>query len=212
MIPKTSTRAVTLLVGILTACGVPNGPGSIQPESQMAEPLWIDGPTEEVRTLLLPPATVGRVDGPGIPDADLSIGAFYARYDSNLGPVDQLALLVQLEGDDPDELLRLQAALTLDIDGVLFLGAPGVTDNSLARTPTEDGHRIQMAIPVTVDDLRALVRAEEVRGRVGLWASFTYSDHCRGRLERLLQQLPEAAIQARPASVTTRVGVIGELD
>ncbi len=212
MIPKISILSVALLAGSLMGCGAPRGPAPIHPMNQMDGPLWIDGPTDEVRTLLLPPATIGRVDGPGIPDADLAIGAFYSRYDSNLGPVDQLALLIQLEGDDPEELVRLQTALTLDIDGVLFLGAPGVTNNSLALTDTEDGHRIRMAIPVTVDDLQALVHAERVRGRVGLWASFTYDDHCRRRLEGLLQQLPETAVEARPTPVQTRVGSRGEPD
>lgn len=154
---------------------------------------WVEGPTPEVRTLLLDPIHVGAVDGAGHGPARLDVGAFFARFERDTGSVDQLALMIEVRGDDVPALLRASRQLLLEVDGELYVGEPGVSDNSFRVDVVDAEPRATVVIPVSPDLLERLAAAEMVRGRLGLWASFTLPPRCRTRFQALLRALPEGA-------------------
>lgn len=155
---------------------------------------WVEGPTPEVRTLLLEPVRVARVGAPGQATAGLHIGAFFSRFDRDRGPLDQLALMVEVRGTDATALLALSRELLLEIDGELFAGEPTSGANSILVEPVPGGgQRAVLVIPVTPADLELLARAVQVRGRLGLWASFSFPPEVRARFEALLTRLPPGA-------------------
>lgn len=174
----------------LAACAPVTTPAVPAPTG---EPHWVEGPTPQVRTLLLDPVDIGSVSVPGRERSRLRVGAFFARYQRVDGPVDQLALMLQVTGPDANHVLDGSRALLLDVDGDLFIGEPGTSSNSVRVDRIEDGGRVTLVIPITPDYLALLADAREVRGRVGLWAGFSFPAAARARLQALLEGLPEGA-------------------
>lgn len=197
---------ITLLgVVLLSGCAMtpaPGAPGTPGPTAVR----HVDTGHAHVSTLLVPPTDVGTVAKPGFAPAELRIGAFYARFERSEGPVDQLALMLELKGRDALALLEESRELLLQVDGHLFSGRPGVSENSFRVSTEAGGTRATLAIPVTPDVLLLLSEAGEVRGRLGLWGSFTFPDACRGRLRDLLLELPaDAPLTLTDAQSLTRV-------
>lgn len=153
----------------------------------------VESGNERVSTLLVSPTPVGTVEKPGYAPAKLRIGAFYARFDGQDGPMDQLALIVEVQGRHAPELLEESRELLLQVDGALFTGEPGVTENSFRISDDAGRPRATLAIPITPEILLLLADAHEVRGRLGLWGSFTFPVRCRGHLKQLLAELPADA-------------------
>jgi hypothetical protein len=164
-----------------------------------------------VSTLVVHPTPVGTVAKPGYRPADLHIGAFYARFDRPQGPVDQLALMVEVQGRHAAELVQESRQLLLEVDGNLFTGEPGLSENSF-RISNESGRtRATLAIPVTPEILLLLADAEDVRGRLGLWGSFVFPERCRGRLKQLLHELPpDAPLDDGAVRALSRIAKSGE--
>lgn len=186
-------QALTALTGALlvSGCAAHSPVPQVVPPSAAVQ--WVDGPTPDVRTLLLRPASVGAVEGAGHRPAALDVGAFFARYDRAAGGVDQLALMIEVEGIDVPGLLRRSRELLLEVDGELFVGQPGLTENSFRVDLADDSPRATVVIPVTTEILEQIAEAEVVRGRLGLWASFTLPEGTRARFRELLEALPEGA-------------------
>lgn len=153
---------------------------------------WIEGPGPEVRTLLLAPTSVGVVAGAG-ETADLTVGAFFARYERDSGDLDQLALMLEFRGADAPLLLERSRQLLLEVDGELFVGDPGQSSNSFRVDLDGVSPRATVAIPIAPELLDRLAAAEVVRGRLGLWTTFTMPPSCRARFRALLEALPEDA-------------------
>jgi hypothetical protein len=185
-------HTLAAVVGVVLVAGCAHAP---LPEAvpSSSDVRWIEGPTPDVRTLLLRPIRIGAVEGAGHAPAEVDVGAFFARYRSADGPVDQLALMIEVTGADAPELLRLSRQLLLEVDGELFVGEPGVSDNSYRVDHTHEAPRATVVIPVGPDVLERLASAEVVRGRLGLWASFTLPSSCRQRFRELLTAMPEGA-------------------
>lgn len=155
----------------------------------LGEARWVET-TPDVRTLLVTPDRICEVALPGEDAATLAIGSFFARYDSPAGPIDQLAIMVVLEGEPTAGILQSGMSLTLEIDGEMFVGQPGLGSNSVSWDPSNDG-KATLAIPISPDVLEALAGAETVRGRVGSWATFDFPTETRDRLQHVLRGLPE---------------------
>ncbi len=167
---------------------------SAVPEAERSPDVrWIDGPTPEVQTLLLSPIEVGPVGGAGEEEADLQIGAFFARFDRDAGSIDQLALMLEVHGADAPGLLARSRQLLLEVDGELFVGDPGRSSNSFRVDLHGVAPRATVAIPIAPELLERLAAAEVVRGRLGLWATFTVPPSCRARFRALLRALPDGA-------------------
>ena len=185
-------RIVVALTGVALVSGCAHAP---LPEIDRTPEAvrWVEGPGPDVRTLLLRPIHIGAVDGAGHHPADVEVGAFFARFRGDSGPVDQLALMIEVRGVDAEELLRTSRELLLEVDGEFFVGQPGVSENSFRVDLVDDAPRATVVIPVAPDILERLAGADVVRGRLGLWASFTVPASCRQRFRELLRALPEGA-------------------
>ena len=183
---------------ILGGCATSATPASQAPPG-LGDAHWIET-QPDVRTLMVAPRPVADVARPGEDPAALAIGSFFARYDSPDGPVDQLALMVVLEGESATRVLASGRSLLLEIDGEFFQGEPGLGSNNVHWDPA-DGGRATLAIPISPEILRALADAELVRGRVGAYGSFDFPDRARTRLGDLLRGLPSdyAATAPTPA-------------
>jgi len=196
---------------LLLSTGACAGPRSA-PESLLPEGLgaarWVET-TPDVRTLLVAPAPICQVSRPGEEAADLAIGSFFARYHAPTGPVDQLALMVVLEGETAAYILDSGLSLMLEIDGEVYAGEPGLGSNSVSWDPRDNG-RATLAIPISRPILSELAEAEVVRGRIGAWATFDFPAPARDRLRDVLLGLPEdfrptldaAAVRALKASIS----------
>lgn len=186
-------QALAALAGavLLSGCaGHSSLPEAVPPSSDVQ---WIEGPTPDVRTLLLTPASIGAVEGAGHQPASLEMGAFFARFLGDSGTVEQLALMIEVQGADVPGLLQRSRQLLLEVDGELFVGEPGLSENSFRVDLVDDAPRATVVIPVTVDILEHLAEASVVRGRLGLWASFDLPADTRSRFRALLRALPEGA-------------------
>jgi hypothetical protein len=172
------------LAGCATAAPTPAPPAS----DGLGAAHWVET-QPSVRTLLVAPRPVGEVARPGEDGARLAIGSFFARYDSPDGPVDQLALMVVLEGASAARVLASGRSLLLEIDGEFFQGDPGLGSENVHWDPA-DGGRATLAIPVSPEILRALSSAQLVRGRIGAYGSFDFPDRSRAGLSDLLNGLP----------------------
>ena len=197
MTPKKLLVLALGLAVIPAGCATPSG-SAHTPAPEISAARWVAGPTPEVRTLLVSPAAIARIDAPGMSDAQLSIGAFFTRWDSPSGSIDQLALLVELVGDRPMDFISFQPSLLLEMDGTVIDRAPGVTGNSVSWDTTAEGRRARMVIPITPVELRALADADQVRGRVGLWAAFAFDAAARARLATVLEGMPADAQVDQP--------------
>lgn len=187
-----------LLGGVLmSGCALNPEPGMRGPDGSAAVQRVETGDTH-VSALVVTPTPVGSVQKPGYAPAKLQIGAFYARLERVDGPVDQLSLMLEVQGPDALELVRESRQLLLQVDGELFTGEPGVSENSFRVSHESGGTRATLAIPVTPRILLMLADAREVRGRLGLWGSFTFPQRCRGHLKALLHELPPDAHLGTP--------------
>ncbi len=172
---------------ILGGCATTADPAVPAPEG-LGDAHWVET-RPDVRTLMVAPRRVADVARPGEDAASLAIGSFFARYQSPEGPVDQLALMVVLEGESASRVLASGRSLLLEIDGEFFQGEPGLGSNNVHWDPA-DGGRATLAIPISPDVLRTLADADLVRGRVGAYGSFDFPDRTRARLGDLLRGLP----------------------
>jgi hypothetical protein len=196
-----------ILALALSACagGAP-GPASTRPAPDgPGEARWVES-TPGTRTLLVSPDRVARVSDPGESSADLAIGAFFARYTSEAGPLDQLALMVVLEGEEATRLLDSGLQLVLQIDGEYFIGEPGLGSNSVHWDP-RNGGRATLAIPISPEILAQLCGAERVHGRIGAFASFDFPAAKRARLGDLLPEIP-ADYQPSVSVALARKGLV----
>jgi hypothetical protein len=185
---KSGLRTALLALPLLAAGCLPS-PGEHLPR----EAHWVEAPGEDMRVLLVPAEHTVRLEAPGLPSVDVSLGAFFARWTPAGGPVDQLAFLVVLEGGDPATVVALSDRLLLEIDGARFVGAPGESANSFRMDETETGCRITMAIPVGLDALNRMIHGDEVRAQLGDWGAFTVPRPQRMRFRSLVEQLPLGA-------------------
>jgi hypothetical protein len=205
----TQFRSLILLTGLLATAGCSthsgSGHGALAPSGHVRE---LQGLPDRVSTLMVDPMRIGRISVPGQPSVQVSIGAFYARFDAPDGVVDELALMVQLHGAAAESLVETSRELLLDIDGMLYTGTPGSSENSFRVDRSETDSRAMMAIPISPDVLLQLAQAKQVRGRVGLWGSFAFPDSFRSRFAALVQRLPPGAPSATGRAIAgTRVTV-----
>jgi len=173
----------------LGGCATTGPLPDVRTADDLGEARWVET-TPSVRTLLVAPRRIGPVARPGEDAADLAIGSFFARYDSPAGPLDQLALMVVLEGRTSTHILDSGLSLMLEIDGEFFEGEPGLGNNSVSWNPADEG-RATLAIPISPEILRALASAESVRGRIGAYAVFDFPTAERDRLGDVLNGLPQ---------------------
>jgi hypothetical protein len=124
---------------------------------------------------------------------DVSVGAFFARWAPGGDPVDQLALLVVMEGRDAETLTQLADRLLLEIDGTRYVGAPGTSENSLRMERTAAGLRVTMAVPVGLTELTRLIEARDVMAQLGPWGVFGLPRTERLRFRSLVEKLPVGA-------------------
>jgi hypothetical protein len=176
------------LVLALSLAGCLPQPGVTGPD----EAHWIQQP-DDVRVLLVPARPTTRLEAPGLAAVDVSVGAFFARWSPGGDPVDQLALLVVMEGRDAEALTELADRLLLEIDGTRYVGAPGASENSLRMERTTAGLRVTMAVPVGLPELTRLIEAREVMAQLGPWGVFGLSRTERLRFRSLVEKLPAGA-------------------
>lgn len=196
------TQTLLTATALLTCSACAPVTTTVVPAAPAGQPHWVQGPTSQVRTLLLDPVDIGPVAVPGRARSRLRVGAFFARYQRGDGPVDQLALMLEVTGPDADHVLDGSRALLLDVDGELFIGEPGASSNSVRVDQVEDAGRVTLVIPITPEYLTLLADAREVRGRVGLWAGFSFPTRARARFQALLEGLPEGAPRGLPSDRT----------
>ncbi len=176
-----------LSIHLVGCAGMGAATPSPEPHVQ-TEARWVET-RPDVRTLVVSPNRVGEVARPGERSADLAIGSFFARYRSPSGPVDQLALMVVLEGEYARHVLQSGMSLLLEIDGEFYQGEPGLGSNNVHWDPT-DGGRATLAIPISPELLHSLATAELVRGRVGAYGGFDFPQSTRQRLGDVLAGIP----------------------
>jgi hypothetical protein len=166
---------------------------------------WVQSPDGEVQTLLLDPLPVIELTRGGIPTGTtLSMGAFYARWDSPMGPLDELALMVQLVGGNPEAVLGEDMELLFAIDGEVLAGRTGASDNSRQARITPRGREVTLALPIDPDRLEQMTEAGSVRIQVGVQEAFELPLGVRIRLGSLLTSIPEGnGLHWDRASATT---------
>lgn len=197
------------LTGLL-ATGCLPAPGTGPTPAPQDGARWVEGPTSQVRTLLVPAERMSRLEAPGSPRVEVSMGAFFARFETRSGPLDQLALLVVLEGSDPVTVVELGDRLLLEMDGARFVGEPGGTANSYRLEAVPAGVRLTMAVPVGLPELERLIDAGEVRGQLGSWGVFSFPREDRIRLRSLVEQLPPGAPLLAPLGTGARLAQVTE--
>lgn len=148
--------AALLVAGCAPGAGLRSTRAPAPPEVS-----WIAGPTAEVRSLVLRPAVVGTLTARDSRPMDLAVGAFLAEMRTDGRPVHTLALLLQLDGDDPAMSVDLFRGLLLEVDGDVYVGGP---------PPGDEGYVVQ-AIPLSSQDghrLRLLVEQLPVEASLGV--------------------------------------------
>ncbi len=190
-----------VLLTALGGCATTQADIDAPAPGDLGEARWVET-TPEVRTLLVTPDRICEVALPGEDAATLAIGSFFARYDSPAGPIDQLAIMLVLEGEPTAGILQSGMNLTLEIDGEMFVGQPGLGSNSVSWDPSNNG-RATLAIPISPEVLDTLAGAKTVRGRVGSWATFDFPTETRNRLRDVLQGVPED-FRAQPQAGSVR--------
>ena len=186
---------IPLLIG-LASLGVSAACAPLSPRAERVQApgpdvaRWIDGPNPEIHTLLLPPSTVTSLENGSHGPVDLSVGAFYSRWERDGARMEQLALLFQLEGDDRQHLEAMAEDLRLVMDGALYKGEPGRGANGRFLEPVEGRHRLSVAIPVCAEVLQTFIEAEAVRGQLGASQVFRLPPADRRRLRGILEQVP----------------------
>lgn len=151
----------------------------------------VQGPAPGVRTLLVQPTHAGRVDIPeSHAEVEVSVGAFFSRWETEEARLDQLALLIQLEGEYSEELVRLGHELLLQVDEALYVGEPGNAGNSFRMKAVPAGRQLSVAIPTGVLALEDLVAARTVRGVLGQRGAFAFPGPTRQRFTSLLRNMP----------------------
>jgi|GEM_PF-4883059 len=173
----------------LAGCARAWAPPPVQQPTLQSEARWVET-RDDVRTLLVSPGRVGEVARPGEQSARLAIGSFFARYRSSAGPLDQLALMVVLEGEYATHVLQSGMSLLLEIDGEFFQGKPGLGSNNVHWDPA-DGGTATLAIPISPELLHTLATAELVRGRIGAYGGFDFPVSKRRRLGAVLAGIPD---------------------
>ncbi|HKK92965.1 MAG TPA: hypothetical protein VJ925_06000 [Longimicrobiales bacterium] len=173
----------------LAGCAGVGTPSPVQQPAVQSEARWVET-RPDVRTLIVRPDRVGEVARPGEKSAGLAIGSFFARYRSPAGPVDQLALMVVLEGEYATHVLQSGMSLLLEIDGEFFQGEPGLGSNNVHWDPA-DGGRATLAIPISPELLHSLATADLVRGRIGAYGGFDFPESKRERLGDVLAGIPD---------------------
>jgi len=176
---------------LLAACA----PGATVPRgAQGPTPavVWVAGPTPEVRSLVLQPAPVGALTAHAARPMALSVGAFLAELKTETGARHHLALLLQLDGENPAVSLDLSRGLLVEMDGEVYVGGTG-TAGGYHVQGTAGGRRLSVSIPVALEDLQRLIQAHEVRIRLGGSEALPLSPADRDRLRLLVEQLPITA-------------------
>lgn len=168
-------------------------PGSTLPREAAPSPRdvsWVAGPTPEVRSLVLRPEPVGALTGRSARPMALSVGAFLAEMHTDTGLRHHLALLLQLDGENPAVSLDLTRGLLVEMDGAVYVGDPGAGGDGYHVQGTPEGRRLSVSVPVAVEDLRRIIQADEVRIRLGGSEALPLSPADRDRLRLLVERLP----------------------
>lgn len=183
---------------LLAACA----PGAVVSPAPVPSPevAWVAGPTPEVRSLVLQPAPVGALTAHASRLMALSVGAFLAEMKTDTGARHHLALLLQLDGEDPAVALDLGRGLLVEMDGEVYVGEPGAGGGDHVQG-TANGRRLSVSIPGALEDLQRLILADEVRIRLGGSEALPLSPADRDRLRLLLDRLPLSP----PGSPATRL-------
>lgn len=193
----TTALVSSLLLGGCAGVGhdyrAPTAPGDLE---------WVDGPTADVRSLVLRPAGLTPDPAAEAPSVTLSVGAYLARMETDEGERNHLALLVQLHGDDRALDLDLSRGLVAEIDGTRYVADHTLTEESVHMTRTPQGRLVSLSFPMDRADLAHLVRAGQVRLRVGGSCFFVLSNRDQARLRAFLDQLPPDRMGQPPTWVT----------
>ncbi|MDT8341760.1 MAG: hypothetical protein RQ751_09635 [Longimicrobiales bacterium] len=163
------------------------------PDPSAEDVSWVAGPTPEVRSLVLRPAPVGTLRRGDTGPLPLSVGAFLAEMQTDSGSLHHLALLLQLDGDDPSAALDLGRGVLLEIDGAVYVGDAGTQDGGRHIHNGPRGRRLSLSVPIAEADLRLLIQADEVRIRLGGSEALTLPVRDRDRLRLLVERLPGPA-------------------
>lgn len=144
---------------LLASACVPSGIARPDPASpEGVEARRVQGPAPGVRTLLVQPTHAGRVDIPeSHAEVEVSVGAFFSRWETEEARLDQLALLIQLEGEYSEELVRLGHEFLLQVDEALCVGEPGNNGNRFHMKEVPADRQLSAAIPIGVPALEDLV-------------------------------------------------------
>lgn len=193
--------------GVLLAAGcAPATPsqGALGPQDSPAQ--WVPGPDPGIRTLVVHPQRTGQLAVPGSNDSvQLSIGAFFSRWELEGAKLDQLALLIQLEGSDAQALMTLGRELLLEMDGALYVGEPGTTGSSFHLRTVDGVRQLSVAVPIHVLALQELIDARTVRGVLGETSAFAFPREGRARLRSLLLEMPADGAPASEMRAAFRI-------
>lgn len=194
---------ITALASCVSLWGCAGGGFSPAATVPAGELEWVDGPTADVRSLVLRPSGLTPA-----PEADparvtLSVGAYLASMQTEEGERNHLALLVQLHGDDRALELDLSRGLVAEIDGTRYVADHTLTGESVHMTRTPDGRVMSLSFPVDRSDLVHLVRAGQVRLQVGGSCFFVLSRRDQARLRSFLDRLPPERMGQPPIWVAT---------
>lgn len=187
-------RAAAWIAGAaLLMGGCAPGPAKAPPATPASLVQWLPGPTPDVRSLVLPPAPVGVLDADDAETMALAVGAFLSEMRTDRGPRHHLALLLQLEGEDPVLSIDLTRGVVVEMDGAVYVGDPGASGDGLHVHASPRGRVLSVAVPVAVEDLERIIEAETVRVRLGGGEAVSLAPAARDRLRQLVERLPVTA-------------------
>jgi hypothetical protein len=124
---------------------------------------------------------------------ELAVGAYLAKMEADGRTVHHLALLFQLDGENPVAQIDLRRGLLFEIDGAVYVGEAPSEGDAYHVTPTAEGMRLSMSFAVAPTDLERLVTAEVVRVRVGGAEALTFPRASRDRLRAIMDRVPTEA-------------------
>ncbi len=139
----------------------------------------------------------------GVPgNVRLYLGAMFTSPERSDRPYGTVSLVIQAARDTMEPMLARNRRVLLDVDGEIILIAQHPDPNLYSYRVVGGGYLETVIVPVNLEVLERLSRAEHVTGRLGPWINFGLSkDFARGFAAFLNAVRQETSAEQARASV-----------
>ncbi len=177
--------------------------GTVGCASAPAQPMALRA-VEHVRFdaegLALTPLRVEDCSLRGVPgNVRLYLGAMFTSLERSDQPYATVSLVIQAARDSMEPMLARNRRVLLDVDGEIILIAQHPDPDLYSYRIVGGGYLETVIVPVNLEVLERLSRAEHVTGRLGPWITFGLSEDFAGGFAAFLNAVRQetSAEQAR---------------